>query len=202
MRIGIDFDNTIACYDGVFYNAAIELSLIPADLPTSKNAVRDYLNNSGRSDEFTKLQGHVYGARMDLVACYPGVRNFIFDAGAAGHTLYVVSHKTKHPILGPPHDMHSAARKFLVAQDLIGSGGFDPDSVFFALTKEEKVAQVSRLDCHVFIDDLPDVLSMPGFPAALRAILFDPNDNYVGQTRFERHLRWDGIAAALLGSRQ
>jgi hypothetical protein len=139
---------------------------------------------------------------MDLVSCYPGVRNFIFDAGAAGHTLYVVSHKTQHPILGPRHDMHSAARKFLVAQDLIGSGGLDPDSVFFALTKEEKVAQVSRLDCHVLIDDLPDILSMPGFPAALRAILFDPNDSYLGQTRFERHVRWDGIAAALLGSRQ
>ncbi len=85
MRIGIDFDNTIVCYDGVFLRAAREFGLSTADLGASKNAVRDHLNNSGRADEFTRLQGYVYGSRMDLASCYPGVRRFLFAAAAAGH---------------------------------------------------------------------------------------------------------------------
>ncbi|HEY1414093.1 MAG TPA: hypothetical protein VGF36_18245, partial [Rhodopila sp.] len=72
MRIGIDFDNTIACYDGVFHQAALERGLIPPDLAHDKNSVRDHLNGSGRKNDFTELQGYVYGTRMELVSPYPG----------------------------------------------------------------------------------------------------------------------------------
>src|SRR6202171_5964771 len=101
MRTGIDFDNTIACYDGVFHAAALEKGLIPADLSRDKNSVRDHLNGSGRSDDFTELQGYVYGARMELVSPYPGFTEFAEAERYAGHTLFIISHKTKHPILGP-----------------------------------------------------------------------------------------------------
>jgi hypothetical protein len=201
MRIGIDFDNTIACYDGVFHRAARELGLVPADLPTSKNAVRDHLNNSGRRDEFTRLQGFVYGARMDLVACYPGVTAFIATALAAGHRIYIVSHKTRRPILGPEYDMHAAARAFLETQRIVGDGGVPASHVFFEPSKEEKVARVAALECEAFIDDLPEILAMPGFPADLRAILFDPDNRFADLGRFERHVSWNGVGAALLGDR-
>jgi hypothetical protein len=202
MRIGIDFDNTIACYDGVFHRAARELDLVPADLATSKNAVRDHLNNSGRRDEFTRLQGYVYGARMDLVACYPGVAAFIAAALAADHDLFIVSHKTRRPILGPDYDMHAAARAFLAAQGIVGDGGVPASQVFFEATKEEKVARAAALACEAFIDDLPEILAMPGFPAGLRAILFDPENHFADLGRFERHVSWRGIGAALLGAPQ
>ena len=39
MIIGVDFDNTIVCYDKVFHVAAYEKGLIPADLPVSKGRV-------------------------------------------------------------------------------------------------------------------------------------------------------------------
>ena len=100
MRIGIDFDNTIACYDGVFHAAALERGLIPADLGRDKNSVRDHLNGSGRKDDFTELQGYVYGARMDLVSPYPGFAEFVAAARKANHELFIVSHKTKYPMLG------------------------------------------------------------------------------------------------------
>ena len=121
MRIGLDFDNTIVDYDGVFHAAALERGLIPADLPRSRTSVRDFLNGTGRKDDFTELQGHVYGARMDLARLYPGVRAFVAAAVAAGHDLALVSHKTRHPILGPRHDLHAAARGFLVANGLVGA---------------------------------------------------------------------------------
>lgn len=193
MRIAVDFDNTIACYDGVFHKAALERGLIPADLPSGKNDVRDFLNGSGRQDDFTELQGYVYGARMDLVSPYPGVAEFLARARQAGHEVFVVSHKTKTPILGPPHDMHAAARGFLKAQKLI-----EESLAHFELTKEKKLGRAAALKVDVFIDDLPEILEHPGFPNSARPILFDP-ENRFGSSRFERHGDWASISRALLG---
>jgi len=202
MRIGIDFDNTIACYEGVFHKAALARGLIPETIGTSKNAVRDHLNGSGQKDAFTELQGYVYGARMDLVDPYPGLAEFVRAASAAGHELFVVSHKTKEPMKGPAYDLHAAARGFLEAQGLIGEAGFPAGNVFFELTKEEKVARAKAIGVDVFVDDLPEILAMEGFPPAARLILFDPHGNH-GEDReaepFERHEDWRAIAGVLIG---
>lgn len=199
MRIGIDFDNTIACYDGVFHAAALEKGLISAELGRDKNSVRDHLNGSGRKDDFTELQGYVYGARMELVSPYPGFPEFVTAAHQAGHVLFIVSHKTRHPILGAKHDMHVAARGFLASRGLVGGGEnqIDPANVFFELTKEEKVARAAGLRCEVFIDDLPEILAMQGFPAGMRGILFDPENRFVGRDGVERLSSWSAIAAEL-----
>jgi hypothetical protein len=198
VRIGIDFDNTIACYDGVFHAAALERGLIPADLGHDKNSVRDHLNRSGRKDDFTKLQGYVYGARMDLVSPYPGFAEFVAAARKAGHYLFIVSHKTRHPILGPKHDMHAAARGFLTDRRLIGTepGQVAPDNVFFELTKEDKVARARALGCEAFVDDLPEILGMAGFAERTRKILFDPENLFAGKaTPFDRYTSWVEITA-------
>ncbi len=200
MRIGIDFDNTIACYDGVFHKAALERGLIPADLGASKNAVRDYLNGSGRKDDFTELQGYVYGARMDLVSPYAGFEGFLRAANAAGHDLFIVSHKTRTPMMGPAYDMHQAARGFLEARGFVGEDGIRSGNAFFELTKEEKVARAAALGVDVFIDDLPEILSMNGFPSGMRGILFDPDGHHAALGRFERHASWTQIQTALLNA--
>jgi len=36
MRIGVDFDNTVICYDKVFHAAAVEKGLIPGGPPWGK----------------------------------------------------------------------------------------------------------------------------------------------------------------------
>ena len=204
MRIGIDFDNTIACYDGMFHQAALERGLIPPDLARDKNSVRDHLNGSGRKDDFTELQGYVYGARMELVSPYPGFAEFIGAARKTGHDLFVVSHKTQHPILGPKHDMHAAARSFLAGRGLTGaqSHQIDPENVFFELTKGEKVARAHDLACDVFIDDLPEILGLSGFPPHTRKILFDPENQFAGGAgAFDRHNSWAAISADLTRDR-
>jgi len=202
MRIGIDFDNTIACYNGVFHAAALERGLIPANLASDKNAVRDFLNSDGRADEFTELQGYVYGARMELASPYPGFGEFVASARQAGHDLFIVSHKTRHPILGPKHDLHAAARGFLVERGLVGAGHgqIDPANVFFELTKEAKVARIAALDCEAFVDDLPEIFASPDFPGTARRILFDPVDQFTDlarQLKLDRRGSWTDIAAEL-----
>ena len=201
MRIGIDFDNTIACYDGVFHAAGLERGLIPADVGRDKNSVRDFLNGAGRADAFTELQGYVYGTRMELAAPYPGFADFIGAARRAGHELFIVSHKTLHPIRGPKHDLHLAARKFLAAWGLVGEAGpIHPDHVFFELTKEAKAARVAALRCGVFIDDLPEIFALADFPRAVRPLLFDPADQF-RDTKLDRCRSWTEIIAELCHER-
>jgi hypothetical protein len=203
MRIGIDFDNTIACYEGVFHAAALQRGLIPADVGRDKNSVRDHLNSAGHNEEFTELQGYVYGARMDLVAPYPGFADFVAAARKAGHEVFIVSYKTRHPILGPKYDMHAAARGFLSARGITGEGAsqIDPSRVFFELTKEEKIIRAAGLRCEIFIDDLPEILTMPGFPDGMLRILFDPENRFASVAErignFHRRSSWAAIAADL-----
>lgn len=205
MRIGIDFDNTIACYDGVFHAAALERGLIPAGLPTDKTSVRNHLRAIGREDDWTELQGYVYGARMDLVGLYPGAAAFIAAAQRIGHDVFIVSHKTRTPYRGPAYDLHEAARGFLAARRLTdpAQGGIPAERAFFELTIAAKLARMDALGLDAFIDDLPEVLAEPAFPPRCRAILFDPEGSHPDGVwqgrRFERHGGWDSIAAVLLG---
>jgi phosphoglycolate phosphatase-like HAD superfamily hydrolase len=198
MRIGVDFDNTIVDYEGVFHAAALERGLIEASLPKDKNAVRDFLNGSGRKDDFTALQGYVYGSRMELARPYPGFREFVSAARAAGHDVFIVSHKTRFPLLGPKYDMHDAARAFLSDRELAGGEAVPHEQIYFEETKEQKIERASVLGVDAFIDDLPEILAMPGLTSRCRRILFAPNG--AGETRFEVCGSWDEITALLLGA--
>jgi hypothetical protein len=132
------------------------------------------------------------------VSPYPGFANFVAAARKAGHDLFIVSHKTKHPILGPQHDMHAAARGFLTDRGLMGPAETQiaPERVFFELTKEEKVARAKALACEVFIDDLPEILAMGGFPVGMHKILFDPENQFADKAaQFDRRASWAAIAA-------
>ncbi|QPH52608.1 hypothetical protein [Pontivivens ytuae] len=199
MRIGIDFDNTIACYDGVFHRAAVDRGLIPPDVGMSKNAVRDHLNSSGRKEAFTELQGWIYGPGMDLVSPYPGFDIFVDAAVGVGHAIFIVSHKTRTPLAGPAYDLHSAARNFLDLRDITGPNRIAADAIFFEETKEAKVARIGELDCDVFIDDLPEILTMRGFPDETKALLFDPLRHHNGDHPALHHVgSWEEIGELLI----
>ncbi len=197
MRIGIDFDNTIACYDGVFHAAALELGLVPEVLTPDKTSVRDHLRETGREDAWTWLQGHVYGARMDLVTCYPGCRAFMRRAVQDGHGVFVISHKTRHPYRGPRHDLHAAARGFLTRHCI------PAERVFFEPTDDDKRSRIAAQGCDAFIDDLPEFLVDCPPSLVARPILFDPQGRHPGAAqrvdRFKAFADWPAIEAALLG---
>ena len=109
MHIGVDFDNTIVCYDALFHKVARERNLIPAGVPVNKSDVRNHLRRAGNEAAWTEVQGYVYGARMSEAAPYPGVREFFRACRHAGVRVSIISHKTKHPYLGEKYDLHEAA---------------------------------------------------------------------------------------------
>jgi hypothetical protein len=203
MRIGIDFDNTIVCYDGMFHDIARERALIPSELPPSKNAVRDYLRGGGREDAWVELQGFVYGPGLARAEAYPGVWDFLSTCAANDVTVNIISHKTQRPAAGPAYDLHESARGWLRAQ--IARRGLSMDaeaSVYLEETRAEKLARIRTLACDWFIDDLPELLSEPEFPTNVGRILFDPSGSLHLPPGVQRTASWHEITARFFGPKR
>lgn len=200
MVIGVDFDNTIVCYDELFHRLATERALIPATLPRDKQSVRDYLRVQGQEDDWTELQGWAYGPRIGAAQPFPGVLDFFRACRQRGLSVYIISHKTRKPARGPQVDLHESAREWLVVQGfhLHDVAGLPRDSVFFAETKQEKLERIAALGCTHFIDDLPEFLLDPRFPPDVVRVLFDPWDRQAGQVPFHRAQSWDDLQRHLL----
>jgi hypothetical protein len=197
--LGIDFDNTLVSYDGVFHHVARDQGLITSEIGHGKDDVRKYLRSVGREDDWTALQGEVYGARMDLAFLYDGAIDAIRKLKEAGIVIRIISHKTKFPFKGPRYDLHDAARGFLAMKGLAGSEAalLAPNDVFFELTIEEKLRRIASENCSVFIDDLPEILTHPGFPADVRPVLFDPQNAHAAHGSLDRLRSWRDVERLL-----
>ncbi len=195
MIVGIDFDNTIVCYDLVFYVAARELELIPETLPQNKQVIRDYLRSKNKEESWTKLQGYVYGSKMLDAVPFPEAIRFLRLAEKHGYDWHIISHKTNKPSSGEHYDLHAAAYQWLEKSDILRSNG--PRStrarIHFEPTREAKIARITACGCDCFIDDLPEVLEDSQFPGHVRRILFDPAGLHDDSNLYHRVADWRAL---------
>ena len=176
MILGVDFDNTIVCYDHAFYRGALAKGLIPPSLPQTKNEIRNYLRDNRQEEEWTELQGFVYGVCMKKAEPFPGVIEFFQKCHNLGIAVFIISHKTRFPYKGTQYDLHTVALDWITNHELYGMNAAHlSDTVFLELTKEEKIRRINIQKCTHFIDDLPEFLSEPAFPRGVHRILFDPH---------------------------
>jgi hypothetical protein len=176
MILGVDFDNTIVCYDHAFYHGALAKGLIPPSLSHTKNEIRNYLRDNGQEEEWIELQGFVYGACMEAAEPFPGVIEFFQKCHIHGIGSYIISHKTRYPYRGIQYDLHSVAFDWISKHELYDMNDAHlSDTVFLELTKEEKIQRIITQKCTHFIDDLPEFLSESTFPPEVHRILFDPH---------------------------
>lgn len=180
VRIGIDFDNTIICYDEVFAAAARQRGLVPDGWNGLKRELRDYLRaKPGGELAWQGLQGWVYGKGIKDAAIFAGMPEFLAACGLAGAAVYIVSHKTQYGHQAPDRtDLRVAALDWMRRSGLIGSedSALSLDRIYFEDTLAAKVDRLARLDLDVFIDDLVEVFEQPHFPQRTRAILFASPD--------------------------
>lgn len=178
LRIGLDFDNTIANYDQAFPEVARILGYETNNLNATLNK-RDLklklLKQPDGDTAWQKVQGLVYGKFIDLASLYPGVYEFVLRALASGHKIFIVSHKTELGHFDESRtSLRQAATTWLINQKLVG----DSDSkiklqnIYYAETRDEKINKIVELQLDVFIDDLDEVLSDRSFPKRTRKILF------------------------------
>lgn len=197
VRLGVDLDNTIVCYDRLFHRLARERGLLTDSVAATKLAVRTHLRATGQEDVWTELQGEAYGARMRDADDFPGCIEVLRRALGAGIDVRIVSHRTRVPHRGAPHDLHQAAMAWLEGRGLVADRGIAlrRGHVHLELTRTAKCARVAALDCTHFIDDLPEVFDEATFPASTARLLFDPDGAHVDAAAMRRVVGWEEIGA-------
>lgn len=205
MHLGLDFDNTLACYDRSFIQAAKQRDLLPRGWGGGKRALRDFLRDQGEDGELVwqTLQGRVYGELMPQALLKSGVGWFLLRCKARGIRLSIVSHKTEYS----PKDSKRVPLREVAREWMEQTGFFDPDryaispdAVHFESTRHEKVERIRALKCTHFIDDLSEVLNHHEFPTETEKILYDPELKAHGLTEsVSIYSNWRSIGEALLG---
>ncbi|MBL6951802.1 MAG: hypothetical protein ISR50_04170 [Alphaproteobacteria bacterium] len=217
MRIGIDFDNTIAGYDGLFATLAEERGLFQ-QAPVGKRDLRDALRQRPEGElTWRRLQAEAYGGRMGDAELQDGVAQFIQLCRQSGVAVSIVSHKTRHAnFASDGTDLRRAATNWMAAHGFFDATGLqlNRDDVHFEDTRAAKVAKIAQLNCRWFIDDLEEVFAEPGFPSFARAVLYDPHGADIaardgardGATASSDNLlrcrHWDEIGGHVFGPQQ
>lgn len=181
-RIGIDFDNTLVCYDQLFLDLAREAKLAPPGDISGKEALRDWLRQKPHGElSWQRLQALAYGKQIVKAKLFDGVREVLALCRQHGARVFVVSHKTRFAAQDQEGvNLHKAAHGFLGMTGLYRDGLLAEADVYFEETRVAKVARVTRLKCDLFIDDLVDVFSEPDFPETTRPLLFTLDEDRAG----------------------
>jgi hypothetical protein len=178
MMIGIDFDNTIACYDRAFAQAARDMGLIAETAGLDKRTVRERVRGTAGETAWMRLQGRVYGFYIEQAEIFDGFADFVRAARTAGCAVCVISHKSQFGHFDPDRiDLIDAARGWMRRRGFFSADGLgfaEADTGFYP-SRADKLQAIAEFGCDVFIDDLSEVLLDPAFPPACRAVLFDPS---------------------------
>ena len=175
MLIGLDFDNTLAHYDNVFAIEAKKRNLVPKEWKGTKRDLKNRLHSIQNGDKlWQKIQGQVYGPSMHKANLFPGVARFLLRCKLKGHTILIVSHKTKYGHFDPTKTLlREAALNWMDDQGFFDDRmfGLSRKNVFFEATRQEKVERIESLNIDVFVDDLEEVFAEVNFPG-IKKILF------------------------------
>jgi len=201
MIVGVDFDNTIACYDSVFAPIAIEQGLLPAGFLGSKKKVRDTIRLLPDGELIWQgLQGLVYGRYIYRAEMFSGFDDFLVKCRDHKIDVRIISHKTKTNRYDPTQvNLREAALAWMGEKGFFDPEGIgmDRNHIFFEPDRDLKIQRITTSGCTHFIDDLIEVLSEPAFPAETQKILFSPD-----QTSDDRRLTtmssWPRITKLIL----
>jgi len=179
MKIGLDFDNTIICYDQLFYELAIKNGYVFPNANLGKQFIRDALRLLPDGEiAWQRLQAEVYGPKIAGGILKDGLKNFLKEGVLRGVTFYIVSHKSRFAAQDKDcrDDLIIAALKWLVDKRIVGVGcPVDIEHVYFLPTLLDKVKKIQTLGCNFFVDDLLDTFEVTDFPSTTCPILFDPH---------------------------
>jgi hypothetical protein len=202
LRIGIDFDNTIICYDQVFHSLAKEWQFVDKNFQGSKTDLRNHIQTNHPEGDLAwqRLQGKTYGEYIHQATPFPGFKDFITTANHHNIELYIVSHKTELGHFDEKRiNLRDAARQWLRDQGLFTANHpcIPETNVFFATTREEKIDRIKSLQCTHFIDDLVEVLYSPLFPGNVERLLFLPHQDDEHHQDMQHYTNWIDIKNAL-----
>ena len=203
-RIGVDFDNTIACYDKAFSEVSSFLGLKTGEHHVSKNEVKAQVLLGANGDkDWQRLQGKVYGKHILLAKVFAGFYEFLCLSRIRGHEIFIVSHKSEFghfdeeyvPLRDQALLWLKENRIYLFNEYSIGR-----DNIFFESTREDKIERIREIACTHFIDDLPEVFRETLFPENIQKIWFCPSGDKVKDLAKFAVGSWRELTNMLYGS--
>jgi hypothetical protein len=201
MRIGIDFDNTIARYDAIFARLGRQFHWLPDDFAGTKLQSRDLVRGGVDGEQrWQTLQALAYGPHMAEAELFDGVIDFLGRCRQGGHKVAIVSHKTQFAARDRGEvDLRQAALDWMQGQGFFSPAGLaiERHQVIFADSRRQKCQTIGALRCDLFIDDLPELFADSAFPADTRRILFHDAPPPIPCGRFEALGSWKEIADAI-----
>jgi hypothetical protein len=189
VRIGIDFDNTLAVHDRALARAAAERGLVAPGFAGDRRALWDMVRRLPDADsEWRRIEGRAHGGLMELAELAPGAADFLArcrDAGACMHLL--VLRPATAPFDPARVDLHRAALEWMERHRLFAADGFAiaRGNVCFVDTRRAKLDRVVALRLTHFVDTIDEAFREPFFPPAVDRRLIDPATG------------WPALAAAL-----
>ena len=184
MLIGLDFDNTIACYNDVFSSEAKIKGLVNKEWEGSKQDLKLLLDTlEDGQTAWQTMQGKVYGASMQKATLFPGIARFLLRCKLEGHTVFIVSHKTKYGHFDKTKTLlREASLKWMDSQGFFKDTlyGINRKNIFFANTQSEKVLKIKSLNLDVFVDDLEEIFLHHDFPEIKKILFSSSSSNLEG----------------------
>ena len=204
MKIGIDFDNTIAWFDASFREVALAEGFIAETWDgKGKTELREHLREQLDGERtWMRLQGLVYGKYMPCAEMMPGVAGFLLKCKSQNHEVFIVSHKTEFGHFDPEKiSLRRESMKWMTERRFFDPDyfGIEKENVFFADTREEKVENIGKLECDYFIDDLPEVFAEKGFPRDTKKIPYGHFDGTSISNVITPMRCWGDISDHVLG---
>src|SRR5579864_3941483 len=202
MLIGIDLDNTIACYDEAFLALAHEMELVPRDFRGGKKAVRDAVRAGAGEVAWQQLQARLYGREIWRAQLAAGIDALLQRARRQKVAVAVISHKTQFSCYDAATDLRVAAKGWMQERGLFDPEGMGvrPENVFFEETRHAKIERIRALGCTHFIDDLDEVFNEPAFPSHVGSFLYAAGYDEIPRGRFRAFRSHSEIADYLLGA--
>ena len=204
-RIGIDFDNTIACYDQAFREVALLMGLIePGHRALSKVGTKELIFTKSDGDvTWQRLQGQVYGKYMLLASVFPGLHEFLYLSKLRGHKVFIISHKSEFGHFDEERvPLRKQAIYWLAQNEILQKNEFilERQDIFFETTREEKIKKISDIGCTHFVDDLQEVYEERLFPLSVNKILFRPASNIADMPNLSCAVSWRQLTSQLFGA--
>ena len=203
LNIGVDFDNTIADYDLVFEEVAVDMGFLAGRKFLSKADVKNAIISQKDGDiSWQRLQGQIYGKYMHKAKVFPGFIEFLLLAKIKGFTISVVSHKSEFGHFDDNKiSLRSEALKWIIHNKLIETDLYklQEKDIYFEATREEKIQRIITLGCKFFVDDLEEVFNEKNFPVEINKFLFDPLNKKINSKNFVTINSWRSLTKLILG---
>ncbi len=190
MIIGFDFDNTLIDYSNSFKKLVLKKKLVPEEIKKDKISIRNYLRKKDLENQWTILQGEVYGKYIMNGQIFNGVQEVFKYLETKKIKVKIISHKTRFPYIGEKVDLRLSALKWIEANifSQVSNIFFSKKDIFFQNSVEEKIEKIKDLKCDVYVDDLPEILDL--LPNKIQKILYLSSNNKPLKTNYKIMHTW------------